>query len=186
MSVLLVDFEDSFTYNIASEIKSNITPSIKIIKWNQVESDDLTIAKIVCLGPGPGHPLDYKVLIDKILQSKDKINYLFGICLGHQILGLINGYQVVPCAKPVHGIKKNYYLPPVWEQKLKLSQKKITVQHYNSWCLKEEKAFINQAFSNNGEVLILDNKKYRGYQFHPESIATSNRKSFFYFLKDKL
>jgi carbamoylphosphate synthase small subunit len=89
--VILLDFNDSFTYNVASElytlgIKTEVIPLDEIPEKlrDLIECDQ---KKVIIYGPGPGHPDDYKNLFHLIKRALKKTNlYHVGICLGHQSL----------------------------------------------------------------------------------------------------
>ena len=85
-----------------------------------------------------------------------------GICLGHQLIGLVDGFEIRKSLKPMHG-----------EQVSILFNKKYTwVQRYNSLALFE-------SARSSDEILIREWSRGVSYQFHPESIGTLNNSIFF-------
>lgn len=87
---------------------------------------------------------------------------MMGICLGHQIISLINGLKIRSSIKPIHGN----------QVKIDFDNKNILVQRYNSLS-------VYSSDISNEEILV--NKWERGisFQFHPESIGTHNNRLFF-------
>ena len=78
MNVTLVDFNDSFTWNIFSilkEMDSNL--EIEVVNWLEFE---VPVKKsVVVLGPGPGHPNEYAKINSKIRTIiEDDSIYLIG------------------------------------------------------------------------------------------------------------
>lgn len=163
--ILIIDFEDSFTYNIANVLYPH-EKSIKVFKhldffsgaMNEVLLSDKKHA--VILGPGPGHPLEYQVYFEKIKILLEKENiFVMGICLGHQILGLIKGDKILDSIHKVHG----------QSVEIEFDGKKVEVQRYNSLSV----------WSENREVDVSVFARGVSYQFHPESIGTSDNDIFF-------
>ena len=72
MNVTICDFEDSFTYNIFSELNrigvdSNVVSfsGIKEFLQKMMNTKD---RHVIILGPGPGHPSEYLFLQETILN----------------------------------------------------------------------------------------------------------------------
>jgi len=173
--IFIIDFEDSFTFNIASELYSYET-NIEVIPHhaffaevnfkNFMKKSDIPIA--VILGPGPGDPGEYENYFDKIKQLKNaKFIYLMGICLGHQVLSLIDGFFIKPSFFPGHGI----------QIKIHFFDQDLLVQRYNSLA-------VFNSHNNSNEILIRKWERGISYQFHPESIGTEKCALFFKELLD--
>lgn len=167
--IYIVDFDDSFTFNIASELYK-YEKKICILSHNDFFKSDffntiiLSEKKIsVILGPGPGSPDNYKLYFKKISYLKKNLNiYVMGICLGHQILGLIDGFLISKSLYPKHG-----------EQEIiNFNDKNILVQRYNSLA-------VYNADNPIDEILIRKWERGISYQFHPESIGTHHKNLFF-------
>lgn len=175
-SALFLDFEDSFTYNVIQELEQSGL-RVEVRHWSDFsgeESFDLLV-----LGPGPGHPDDYQQifpLLTEMLKQKEKI---FGVCLGHQILWRLQGVEVSRSLLPVHGQKIELTLDSDWMQFLQLPER-IRVQRYNSLAVKSDQCPEGfHCLIQDGEVVMSRNSHLLSYQFHPESVGTSCRQSFF-------
>lgn len=191
--IFLFDFEDSFTFNIASElVQMNL--SVFVVPLDEAKLylskiNDYCIdnneKKVIILGPGPGHPDDYKSLYSQIRKVMALDNcFLLGICMGHQILWSILGAVVRKKEMPVHG-QSVEVITPSWSIVFDevFHNKKTSVQVYNSLCIledsfnlvKSDTVFINR------ELMFGYNKRYNflSYQFHPESVGTSYPYLFF-------
>jgi anthranilate/para-aminobenzoate synthase component II len=162
--IIIVDFEDSFTYNIANILYS-YEEKCEVISHQHFFTKQLTslpeVEKIaVILGPGPGHPDQYIRYHDDIKKLINKSNvYLMGICLGHQLMARVEGKIVSHSLVQMHG------------QTIEIEFKGIRsiVQRYNSLSVYENGVELNIGYYQNGI----------SYQFHPESIGTLQNDIFF-------
>lgn len=164
--ILIIDFEDSFTYNVAAVLFDAGLESTVIHheaffldeffeKWIKKHGK-----KAVILGPGPGHPEVYKKYFShlSILQTDESI-YLMGICLGHQILGLKDGLSIKKVPEQMHGQTVT----------INFKGRFLQVQRYNSLGV----------FNRDEEIFHRKFKNGISYQFHPESIGTEDNQIFF-------
>lgn len=163
--ILIIDFEDSFTFNIANILYS-YEKSVRVLGHEfffHTNLNDLvksTERHAVILGPGPGHPDDYQKYFNDIKRMKDNPNcFLMGICLGHQILGRLGGHKIERSKNPMHG------------QAVEIGFKgqRLQVQRYNSLAV----------IVDGKECDILEFERGVSYQFHPESIGTYDNDIFF-------
>ncbi|MFT6630146.1 MAG: anthranilate/para-aminobenzoate synthase component II [Bacteriovoracaceae bacterium] len=192
MKILICDFEDSFTYNIFSELSEIFgAKCIKVVKKSSLLSllqtlEDSFEKTVLILGPGPGHPNQYEYLHQPLLRLQKKNNiFMVGICLGHQILSEIYGASVSFCKRPIHGQSINYTLPESIAESISESPT-IEVQRYNSLgvIMSQELAkrlgdLGHKTFVYEEELIIFLGDRILSYQFHPESIGTTCPKSFF-------
>ncbi|AUN98538.1 hypothetical protein C0V70_10560 [Bacteriovorax stolpii] len=164
--ILIIDFEDSFTYNIANVLYAHET-SVQVLGHREFFSslyfDELMKSsqkRALILGPGPGHPDEYIHYQEKIKLLMDKKNlFVMGICLGHQLMGKIAGRRVDYSRHQVHG----------QSELIEFKGRKIPVQRYNSLSVWEKEK----------EVDIQEFPRGVSYQFHPESIGTADNDIFF-------
>ncbi len=185
--IIIIDFEDSFIYNVYSEIKLLSSTKIEIIRYGEVETylkkiDSKKISAIVW-GPGPGSPKDYfkykKTFLN--LLSKKKLRHL-GICLGHQLIWSLLGAKISKSSNPSHGQKKIILFGDEWGN-LKGKRK---VQYYSSLVIDYQSLVkispeIQIVLDENGEVAGTLYQNILTYQFHPESIGTSCQNDYFSF-----
>lgn len=165
--IIIIDFEDSFTYNISNILFQNSFQS-QVIHYKKFFKNDVINSiidskskKVIILGPGPGHPDEYKEILDDLcrLSRCDHI-FIMGICLGHQLLALRDGLTIKVASIQYHG----------QSVEIKYLDKIFRVMKYNSLAV----------FENNIEVEIRKSSHYISYQFHPESVGTSQSIIFFY------
>jgi anthranilate/para-aminobenzoate synthase component II len=193
MKFFVCDFEDSFTYNIYSELLNfKQIESLEVIAFNSLNrflSEQLLSTEKVCLifGPGPGSPMRHGKIIEILskLLSKENV-FIVGICLGHQLIWKAMGANISKCQTPMHGLAVEYELTPKIRNFLGV-RKKIKVQRYNSLAVKLTKSAAIRFEQKEGwtlqfqedELIISLNTRVISYQFHPESIGTSFPKLFF-------
>jgi anthranilate/para-aminobenzoate synthase component II len=173
----LIDFDDSFTFNILQELEV-AGFEVRVINWQ--DFDYLPSDGLLVLGPGPGHPDDYQRLFPLIRMWLDKHNPFLGICLGHQIFWRLQGEDILRSKHPIHGSRVKLELTKFWQEWLGLD-KEVWVQRYNSLAVMGQVAFRYPHFKNfiqDDEILITIGEKVITYQFHPESVGTSFRQSF--------
>lgn len=187
-SVYLLDFEDSFTFNIASVVTS-MGFDVQVIPFSDVkvflETFHPSVPVVLIYGPGPGHPADQFSLFSSVRRLRQNpFVFHMGICLGHQILGLIDGGVVAPCLKPIHGRSISFKIPRWVDVFTKEDwDKTLKVQKYNSLCLKMNSTISDEVALEN-ECLA---RRFPGgvsYQFHPESVGTTDPSAFFAALRD--
>lgn len=184
MSIILLDFDDSFTYNIASEL-SLLGLDCQVVHWSEYPDvfKQLQTSANACaliLGPGPGHPDEYQEILPglKKLIGKEQI-FILGICLGHQLLARLIGVDVVKSSLPLHGQSVDFTVPAWLDQEF--AGKTLQVQRYNSLTFfgREMPADWHWSGNSEGEVMIMKHQNLLSYQFHPESVGTSYREIFF-------
>lgn len=165
--IYIIDFDDSFTYNIANILYPHCK-NIEVINhdvfFNKEFKKIVLLKNIgIILGPGPGHPSQYQKYSVKINQLLNLPSiYLMGICLGHQLIAKELGYIITTSVNPMHGEKVS----------INIANENFLVQRYNSLAVTNS--------SNTNEIMLLGYENGRSYQFHPESVGTEKAKFFFY------
>ena len=118
----------------------------------------------IMLSNGPGDPKDNRQCISELKKLLGVLP-IFGICLGHQLLALANGYDTVKMKYGHRGTNQP-------AKDTKTGQVYITTQNhgYAVIAAPEEMSFIN---ANDGTCEGMDypSKKAFSVQFHPEACA---------------
>ena len=106
-TALVIDNEDQFTTMLAHQLR-HLGLEVRIAHWSAVESvadDDLVV-----FGPGPGDPRD---LADRriarlralMLERLRAGAPLLAVCLSHQVLADLAGYELAPLPAPRQGVR---------------------------------------------------------------------------------
>ena len=190
-NVMIIDNLDSFTLNIAHVI-AGLGHDVCVVNGRDVKFEDYTKSNLladyftehapshIVLGPGPGKPQDSKLTMKVAQLAIDGLLNvpLLGVCLGHQAIGLVDGYQLIKDPNgAVHGT-------PVTCQSdgsglfASSTSKSSQFVRYNSLIVTGEgkNKLIPNVYDENGSIMGLKHKTkpIHGVQFHPESIGSVN------------
>ncbi len=170
MSILLVDNQDSFTYNIVDSLRKLDVHDI--ILATEPTDDQLAAADKIIFSPGPGLPKDFPMM-HKILEQWHDKKPILGICLGFQAIATFFRARLFRLMMPVHGQPHEIIIKkpnPLFQD----LPKTFTVGLYHSWAV--EKKSIRRplridAISQYGVVMAISHRRLPifGVQFHPES-----------------
>lgn len=175
MKVVIIDNYDSFSY-ILYDYLCQTGSEVSVIRN---DADIVIIDKEykpdkILISPGPGHPADAGNSAEVIKRYGGKIP-LLGVCLGHQVMGMLHGFEIKKSMNPKHGkvsmIKNN------GEGVFRSLPREFEVMRYHSLyihAIKPSEGFTITAISDDGIIMGIRNKKLRmeGVQFHPESVLT--------------
>tara|TARA_X000000950_G_scaffold278197_1_gene368761 strand:+ start:24 stop:566 length:543 start_codon:yes stop_codon:yes gene_type:complete len=167
---VLIDFDDSFTYNVAQFFLDRGI-DLEVVHWKQFKYRG---TGLYVFGPGPGHPDDYLEIqktIESILKNKD--NFVFGICLGHQLVLSALGLSIKPLRAPNHGVSLNLKLNKYFANYF--GNRLIQAQFYNSLgVLKSNEilSLIDEIYCQDDLILLSKGENFFTSQFHLESIGT--------------
>ncbi len=175
MKIVLIDHNDSFTYNIVEQLRKISGQTPVVIASGEVEISTLQKFDKIILSPGPGLPRDF-VNIKRILNRYKNTKPILGICLGHQAIAHYFGAKLANLPQVVHGqpkkiiqVNKSIIFKGLPDQ--------ITVGLYHSWVVDENdfpKVLQITATDKSGRIMALQHHKLPifGVQFHPESHMT--------------
>ena len=172
MRVLLIDFYDSFTFNLAHYLEA-LEVDLIVKRYDHVTASDFYQINAIVLSPGPGLPQEKHGLNEILERSVGKVPIL-GVCLGMQALvqylgGTLKNQELVK-----HGVAERIDIRTETILFKGLNQE-IEVGLYHSWqvCCPDE--WIT-AHSKVGIPMAIElpEKMVYAVQFHPESIMTPN------------
>ena len=174
--ILIIDNYDSFTYNIYQYV-GKFNPNVKVIKNDEIsinELKELSPDKII-ISPGPGHPDNSKISLECIKVLGDSIP-IFGICLGHQAIGVSFGAQIINSNQIIHG--KTSMIQHNNNNLFNGLSNPFEATRYHSLIIDKNNLPDELEVIANCDNMIMGIKhKYKdmyGVQFHPESIKTEN------------
>lgn len=177
MRILIVDFHDSFTYNLYHYFEA-IGAEVVVCNDENVALDDLDSYSHVVLSPGPGLPTEKRNLFNVIQKVKTK-KPILGVCLGMQGIAEFEGASLYNLNTVKHGVSEEIRIN-THAVLFKDIPDKINVGLYHSWAVSdlESTSLKSVAESNEGVVMAIEDrsKKLFGVQFHPESILSDHGK----------
>lgn len=199
MKIILVDCDDSFTYNIMSDFKLFTGLDLEVVHHQKLEQLKSKSIDALIFGPGPGHPDDYvhlkskmnALMVNNKPQNSGKSPKLIGICLGHQLLCQVMGAKIVQDKQPLHGqsVVLNFsdLTLAYWKKEFGLTpkEKDLKVQRYNSLYVSYQstdqwdKKF--EVFSDDALMWVFTDQFF-SMQFHPESLGTRERDFYFHMM----
>ena len=172
--ILILDNYDSFTYNIASLVRSLGYP-VEVRRNDEITPEQAGEYPRVIVSPGPGLPCESGIL-PEYLARYAHCRSILGICLGELAIGERFGARLRNLENVYHGVATPVRVvapDPIFEG---LGEEFLAGRYY-SWVVDEE-GFPAElevtARDPMGQVMALRHRRYdvRGVQFHPESVLT--------------
>jgi anthranilate synthase component 2 len=168
--VLLIDFYDSFTFNLAHYLEA-MDLQLSVVRYDQFSQETLLAADAIILSPGPGLPSE-KEGLQALLQRYVGKKPILGVCLGMQALVEHLGGNLINQTQVKHGVQETIdiqdhnglfrNLPPL-----------IEVGLYHSWMVSCPENWITaKSLSDVPMAIERPDIKVYGVQFHPESVLT--------------
>ena len=168
MKALLIDFDDSFTYNLRHWL-APLCSEITVRNHRDLPQPTATEAsELVVLSPGPHNPKNYPQ-VKAFIQGLPRETFVYGVCLGLQMLVEIEAGLVESYSPPLHGKKSKL--------KSKLAVDGLSVARYHSLkCVPGSNFEVLATAEDDGLPMWLRHKtkNWMGVQFHPESFLTSD------------
>jgi anthranilate synthase/aminodeoxychorismate synthase-like glutamine amidotransferase len=175
MNILIVDNNDSFTYNIVEVIRTITDDSIHVVPSREVNLQSIEAYERIIISPGPGLPAEFPVL-PKILNMYVHTKPILGICLGHQAICDFFGAKLINLPSVVHGQSRLF--SKEYESILfKNIPHSFRIGLYHSWIVDRQSlpdSLSITGTSDDGYIMAVEHKTYKlfGVQFHPESFIT--------------
>ena len=174
--ILLLDNIDSFTYNLADQLRAN--GHNVVIYRNHVPAQTLidrlaTMQNpVLMLSPGPGAPSEAGCMPELLTRMRGKLP-IIGICLGHQAIVEAYGGYVGQAGEILHG--KASSIEHDGQAMFAGLMNPLPVARYHSLVGSDIPAGLTINAHYNGMVMAVrhDADRVCGMQFHPESILTS-------------
>ncbi|MFT4938190.1 MAG: anthranilate synthase component 2 [Paraglaciecola sp.] len=192
LCVFLIDNFDSFTYNLVDELRSmgleltvyrnSVSAQAIFQKMQEHKTLKPDTQLMLMLSPGPGNPASAGCMLELLSLVKGKFPVL-GICLGHQAIVECYGGKIIRAQKVMHG--KSSFISHNGDLMFSNLPQPLPVARYHSLMasnIPEELTVLAQVESSeNGNIteqkvpmaVCHKQDKMLGFQFHPESILTS-------------
>ena len=176
MSILIIDNNDSFTYNLVQLIEQCGCRNYKVFKNTEVDIDEIDRFSKIMLSPGPGLPADTKNLM-KIIDKYHSTKSILGVCLGHQAIAEYLGASLINLTKPFHGVKSDIIISGSDDYIYIEMPGRFNAGRYHSWIVSEKdfpECLKITAMSSDGQIMSISHRELdlKGIQFHPESVMT--------------
>ena len=172
MKILLIDFYDSFTYNLKHYLES-LHSEVNVLRHDDINDINIldTYSHII-LSPGPGMPAEKKNMFEIISFCDGKIQ-LLGICLGMQAIGCYLGGTLENMPVVRHGVSDQIIIEKNRTLFCGLPNQYL-IGLYHSWSVIDIDTKYIDAKLNNGRVMAISDvsRKLYGVQFHPESVLS--------------
>jgi len=181
MRLLMIDNYDSFTYNLVQYL-GELDAEVEVVR-NDAEAVDNLLARRpdgVVISPGPGVPSDAGVSLEVVERFAEAGVPVFGVCLGHQSIGMVYGGRIVRARSIMHG--KTSPMQHDGEGVFRGLPQPFEATRYHSLVIEEEscpEVLTITARTPDGEIMGVRHRDLpvEGVQFHPESILTDVGKS---------
>lgn len=176
-TLFLLDNFDSFTYNLVDQFRS-LGHEVKIYRNNisaeiiKQQIDSCENNPVLVLSPGPGTPSEAGSLLELIALCRGEYP-IIGICLGHQALVQQYGGVIGRAEEIMHG--KASAIEHDGQLMFAGLSNPLPVARYHSLVATEvpPRLTVNAEFNGMPMAVIQPEDKVVGFQFHPESILTS-------------
>lgn len=185
MRILVVDNFDSFVYNLVQYVGQLGFSGEDCTVWRnnavQLGGSREQLAEVlggfdaILISPGPGEPSQAGFTMNVIEVAAQQRIPLFGVCLGHQAIGMFCGGDVVRAGELFHG--KTSPVEHDGTGVLRGIPSPFRVTRYHSLTvdpgtLPEE--LVVTATSDSGMIMAMRHRELpiHSVQFHPESVMT--------------
>ena len=174
--ILVVDNYDSFVYNLVQYL-AQLGAECTVVRNDEVEASEAKNYGGVLISPGPGTPERAGISIAMIKYCAEKNIPLFGVCLGHQAIGVAFGATVSRAPELLHG--KTSQVNHQGGGVLVDLPSPFTATRYHSLAVERDTVppeIEITGSTDSGIVMSMRHTKFpiEGVQFHPESVLTEH------------
>ena len=174
--ILVVDNYDSFVFNLVQYLQQ-LGAECTVVRNDAVAAEDAANYDGVLISPGPGVPEKAGVSVAMIKFCATKKIPLFGVCLGHQAIGVAFGATVSRAPELLHGKTSlvHHHQQGVFEG----LPSPFPATRYHSLCVERDTVGADLEITGATESGIVMSMRHRtlpieGVQFHPESVLTEH------------
>jgi para-aminobenzoate synthetase component 2 len=172
--VLVVDNYDSFVFNLVQYLQQ-LGAQVEVRRNDAIAVGDPLFGEVdgVLLSPGPGRPEDAGCCID-VIKTYGASTPIFGVCLGHQAIGVAYGGVVERAPELLHGKTSEVTHGGVGVF-AGVPDPCIATRYHSLTVLEEGLPKALEITARTGDVVMgLRHREHpvEGVQFHPESVLT--------------
>jgi para-aminobenzoate synthetase component II len=174
--ILVVDNYDSFVFNLVQYLQQ-LGAECTVVRNDAVAAAEASKYDGVLISPGPGTPEKAGISVEMIKYCAQHSIPLFGVCLGHQAIGVAFGATVSRAPELLHGKTSLVYHQQ--EGVLADIPSPFTATRYHSLCVEKDSVpdtLHITGSTDSGLVMSMQHTTLpiQGVQFHPESVLTEH------------
>lgn len=188
MKAVLIDHDDSFTYNLRHWLNP-LCSKIEVLNHQNFFNTAAKVEEntLYVLSPGPKNPIDYPQTLDWLLSVPGHTP-VFGVCLGLQMMAQSYGVPVLAYEPPLHGKKSKLRI--LNDDYVQFNNQDVA-RYHSLYCdfQNNSQLFEILAVSQDDERPMWvrhKEKNWMGVQFHPESFLTAQPDLHLQYLKSWL
>lgn len=174
--ILVVDNYDSFVFNLVQYLQQ-LGAECTVVRNDEVEAAEAQNFDGVLISPGPGTPEEAGISVAMIDYCAENSIPLFGVCLGHQAIGVAFGATVSRAPELLHG--KTSLIKHNGAGVLKTLPSPFTATRYHSLAVEAHTIGDDLEITGRTESGVVMSMRHKslpieGVQFHPESVLTEH------------
>jgi para-aminobenzoate synthetase component 2 len=174
--ILVVDNYDSFVFNLVQYLQQ-LGAECTVVRNDAIAAEEASKYDGVLISPGPGTPEKAGISVEMIKYCAQHAIPLFGVCLGHQAIGVAFGATVSRAPELLHGKTSLVYHQQ--EGVLADIPSPFTATRYHSLCVEKDsvpETLRITGSTDSGLVMSIEHTTLpiQGVQFHPESVLTEH------------
>jgi para-aminobenzoate synthetase component II len=174
--ILVIDNYDSFVFNLVQYLQQ-LGAECTVVRNDAISVEEASAYDGVLISPGPGTPERAGISVEMIKFCAEKSIPLFGVCLGHQAIGVAFGATVSRAPELLHG--KTSLVFHKQQGVLSDLPSPFTATRYHSLCVEKEsvpEVLEITSATESGVIMSMQHKTLpiQGVQFHPESVLTEH------------
>jgi anthranilate synthase component 2 len=177
MKTALIDFRDSFTYNIVHYLEA-LGMNCEVLEDGKYRLEDLAEFEKIVLSPGPGLPGE-TFSMRQVLEQYSEEKHILGICLGMQGIAEFYGAKIFNLGVVKHGVSAEINFSRSSGLFEGISSP-FKAGLYHSWAcdIAGCNELLATSWNSDNVVMSFEHKSLPvfGVQFHPESILTPSGK----------
>ena len=174
--ILVIDNYDSFVFNLVQYL-GQLGAQCTVVRNDEIGVEEAEKYDGVLISPGPGTPERAGISVEMVKYCAKKKIPLFGVCLGHQAIGVAYGATVSQAPELLHGKTSQVHHHNIGVLKDIPSPFQATRYHslaVERTTLPPEIEITSE--TDSGVVMSMRHKtlSIEGVQFHPESVLTEH------------
>ncbi len=174
--ILVVDNYDSFVFNLVQYLQQ-LGAECTVVRNDEIEPSAAADYDGVLISPGPGTPERAGISVELVKYCAAQKIPLFGVCLGHQAIGVAFGATVSQAPELLHG--KTSQVIHNGAGVLENLPSPFRATRYHSLAVEAPTLPAEIEVTGKTESGVVMSMRHRelpieGVQFHPESVLTEH------------